>query len=190
MSESLPRERKPTAEGIEPAKGGRPSRAFAWSIRVLRFLIVPALVVAAFAAWLYLPGVSSLPDSGVNALLPANTSAAQSEAEASHLFGSSLLPRIAVVQRNPRGLTIAQQRRIVSLAVRLDRRLSGMWHADSKEPELRRRIVSRCGIDITPDLLGRRVDHKPIRYFRAIVVLAGEIEEEKENQHGKDTAAQ
>jgi RND superfamily putative drug exporter len=126
VSERLPQERESTPAGIEAAKSGRPSRAFAWSIRVLRFLVVPALVVAAFGAWRYLPGVSSLPDSGVNALLPANTRAAQSETEASRLFGSSLLPRIAVVQRNPGGLTIAQQRRIVALAVRLDQnRLPG-----------------------------------------------------------------
>lgn len=127
MTRLSPRERGASAAPpVEAAKSGRPSRAFAWLVRGLRFLIIPALVVAAFAAWRYLPGVSSLPDSGVNALLPANTRAARSEAEASRLFGSSLLPRIAVVQRNPGGLTVAQQRRIVALAVRLDQdRLSG-----------------------------------------------------------------
>ena len=94
---------------------------FTRSILFLRFLVVPALAVAAFAAWRYLPGVSSLPDAGVEALLPKDTPAARSEAEAARLFGSSLLPRIAVVQRDPHGLGPADQRRIVRLALRLDR---------------------------------------------------------------------
>jgi putative drug exporter of the RND superfamily len=102
-------------------RSGPPSRAFAAVVTALRFLILAALLVAAFAAWKWLPGASTLPDAGVKALLPSNTPAARSEAEAARLFGSSLLPRIAVVQRNPDGLSLAQQRRIVQLALRLDR---------------------------------------------------------------------
>lgn len=104
----------------EQVTSGPASRAFAAVVIFCRFLVVPALVVAAFASWKYLPGVSSLPDAGVRALLPSNTPAERAEAEAARLFGSSLLPRIAVVQRNPDGLTLEQQRRIVRLAVRLD----------------------------------------------------------------------
>ena len=73
-----------------------------------------------------LPGISTLPTSGVQALLPRETSAGKAELEADRLFGSALLPRIAVVQRNPDGLPLPQQRRIVGLAIRLDRgRLPG-----------------------------------------------------------------
>lgn len=97
------------------------SRAFTRAILFLRLLVVPALVFAALASWRELPGVSSLPDAGVRALLPSDTPAAKSEAEASRLFGSSLLPRIAVVQRDPHGLSVDNQRRIVRLALRLDR---------------------------------------------------------------------
>jgi putative drug exporter of the RND superfamily len=97
------------------------SRAFTRTVLFLRLLIVPALVFAAVVSWRELPGVSSLPDAGVRALLPSDTPAAQSEAEADRLFGSSLLPRIAVVQRNPHGLSLDDQRRIVRLALRLDR---------------------------------------------------------------------
>jgi RND superfamily putative drug exporter len=96
------------------------SRAFTRTILFLRLLVVPALVFAAFAAWHELPGVSSLPDAGVQALLPSDTPASRSEAEAARIFGSSLLPRIAVVQRNPHGLGLDDQRRIVRLALRLD----------------------------------------------------------------------
>jgi RND superfamily putative drug exporter len=96
------------------------SRAFTRTILFLRLLVVPALVFAAVASWRELPGVSSLPDAGVGALLPSGTPAARAEAEAARLFGSSLLPRIAVVQRNPHGLGLGDQRRIVRLALRLD----------------------------------------------------------------------
>jgi putative drug exporter of the RND superfamily len=106
--------------GPEEVTSGRTSRGVAAVVVFCRFLIVPALIVAAFASWRYLPGVSTLPDAGVQALLPSNTPAERSEAEAARLFGSSLLPRIAVVQRNPDGLTLRQQRRIVRLALRLD----------------------------------------------------------------------
>lgn len=104
----------------EPVHSGIPSRAFASAVVLLRFIVIPALVFAAYASWKWLPGVSSLPDAGVQALLPSETPAARSEAEAARLFGSSLLPRIAVVQRNPAGLPPRRQRRIVSLALRLD----------------------------------------------------------------------
>jgi putative drug exporter of the RND superfamily len=104
----------------EPVRTGRISGAFAWLVVTLRWLVVPALCVAAFAAWKGLPGISTLPTSGVKALLPKETSAGKAELEADRLFGSALLPRIAVVQRNPDGLPLAEQRRIVGTAVRLD----------------------------------------------------------------------
>jgi putative drug exporter of the RND superfamily len=81
---------------------------------------VPAIAVGAFLAWHALPGFSALPESGVKALLPSRTAAVDTEREAARLFGSSLLPRIAVVQRNPEGIALRQQRRIVGIAVRVD----------------------------------------------------------------------
>jgi putative drug exporter of the RND superfamily len=104
----------------EPVKSGRPSRAFASTVLFARFVVVPALLVAAFAAWRFLPGTASLPDAGVQALLPSDTPAARAEAESERIFGSSLLPRIAVVQRNPNGLSLDDQKRIARLALRLD----------------------------------------------------------------------
>ncbi|HSS72602.1 MAG TPA: MMPL family transporter [Gaiellaceae bacterium] len=97
------------------------TRLYARLVVALGWLVVPAVAVAAFFAWHSLPGLSALPESGVNALLPQDTDAARAERQAGELFGSALLPRIAVVQRNPRGLTVAQQRRIVKTAVLLDR---------------------------------------------------------------------
>lgn len=128
---------EPSGPTGETVKSGRPSRIFAWSVGAFSFLIVPALAVAAFASWRYLPDASALSDSGVRALLPRNTLAARSEATASRLFGSSLLPRTAVVQRDPAGLSRSEQRRIVGLAVRLDEdRLPGFPRGSRALPYL------------------------------------------------------
>ncbi len=101
-------------------KTGRASRAFAWLVVYLGPLVAAGLVAAAVAAWQYLPGTSSLAESGAEALLPADTAAGRAEAEAQRLFGSSLLSRIVVVQRDPGGLGRARQRRIALTAIRLD----------------------------------------------------------------------
>jgi putative drug exporter of the RND superfamily len=103
-----------------PLRSGSASGTFARLVILLRFLLLPALVVAAGASWRYLPGISTLPESGADGLLPSHTSEARAEARAQRLFGSALLPRIAVVQRDPRGLSADAQRRIVLQAVRLD----------------------------------------------------------------------
>jgi RND superfamily putative drug exporter len=105
----------------EAVKTGRSSRLFAWLVVSLGWLVIPAVAGAAFLAWHSLPGISSLQEAGIEALLPQGTAAGAAEEEAGRLFGSAVLPRIAVVQRNARRLTLVQQRRIVALAVRLDR---------------------------------------------------------------------
>jgi len=112
---------RPEPPAPERVKAGWPSRAVARVVVALGWLVVPLVVVAAFLAWHQLPGISSLPESGVNALLPSGTTAGRAELEANKLFGSALLPRIAIVQRNPRGLTRNQQSRIVKRAILLDR---------------------------------------------------------------------
>jgi putative drug exporter of the RND superfamily len=109
-----------------------PSRLFARVVIALGWLIVPLLVVAAVVAWRELPGISTLPESGVNALLPEGTAAGHAEREAAKLFGSALLPRIAVVERNPHGLTPKQQKRIVKTGILLDRDLLSGFPAGSR----------------------------------------------------------
>jgi putative drug exporter of the RND superfamily len=104
----------------EPVTAGRTSTAFSWLVVTLGWLVLPALVVAALAAHTYLPRISTLPESGVRALLPDRTAAGAAEQEANRLFGSALLPRIAVVQRDPAGLTSAARRHVVRTAVLLD----------------------------------------------------------------------
>jgi putative drug exporter of the RND superfamily len=111
-------EQPPAPEAVTT---GWASRSFARAVVALGWLVVPAVCVGAFFAWHSLPGISTLPESGVNALLPEGTAAGRAEQQAGRLFGSALLPRIAVVQRNPLGLRREQQRKIVMTAIRLDR---------------------------------------------------------------------
>jgi putative drug exporter of the RND superfamily len=121
----------------DPVRSGRPSRAFAAVVVLLRLPIIAGLVAAAVCSARYLPGISSLPSSGVRALLPANTGAERAEAESDRLFGSSLLPRTAVVQRAPGGLSPRAQRRIVRTAVLMDEgRLAGFPQGSRAAPYL------------------------------------------------------
>lgn len=101
-------------------KAGLPSRAYARVVLSLRIVVIVALAAAAWASVHYLPGYSSQAQLNARALLPSNSHAAQTEKLSNHLFGSSLLPRVAVVQRDPHGLSLERQRRIVHLALRLD----------------------------------------------------------------------
>jgi RND superfamily putative drug exporter len=122
---------------VESVKAGPVSSAFAWLVVTLGWLIVPALAAGALAAREYLPAISTLPESGVHALLPQRTAAGLAEGEATKLFGSSLLPRIAVVQRDPAGLSRDEQRHIVHVAVLLDQgRLSGFPRGSRAIPYL------------------------------------------------------
>jgi RND superfamily putative drug exporter len=124
-------------EDPEPVVAGRAATAFSWLVVMLGWIVVPALVVAALAAREYLPSISTLPESGVKALLPDHTSAGLAELEANRLFGSALLPRISVVQRNPAGLTDSQIRHVVRTAILLDQgRLPGFPRGSRALPYL------------------------------------------------------
>lgn len=111
------------------------SRIYARTILFLRVVVIAALGVAAWASVHYLPGVSTQVQLSARGLLPSHSRAERTEQESARLFGSSLLPRIAVVQRDPSGLSPADQRHIVQLAVRLDRRgLTGFPHGSRAVP--------------------------------------------------------
>ncbi len=110
----------------EDATAGRPSRAYAAVLVFLRFLVLPAWVVAAFVVWQHAPSLADLPGSDVGALIPKRIPAERAEREIDRTFGSSLLPRIAVVQRDPDGIDLAGQVAIVRQAITLVRgRLAG-----------------------------------------------------------------
>jgi RND superfamily putative drug exporter len=98
---------------------GLPSRAYARTLVFLRFLVPPVWLVAAFLVWQHGPTLGELPGSNVDALIPKGMPSERSEAASARIFGSSLLPRIVVVQRDPEGLDRARQRTIVRQAVAL-----------------------------------------------------------------------
>jgi RND superfamily putative drug exporter len=107
------------AAAPEDVTSGRPSRTYAAALVFLRYLVPPAWIVAAFFVWQYGPSLGDLPGSNVDALIPRGMPSEHAEAESGRIFGSSLLPRIAVVQRDPGGLGAVQQRAIVGQAVAL-----------------------------------------------------------------------
>jgi putative drug exporter of the RND superfamily len=107
------------AAAPEDVTSGRPSRAYAATIVFLRFLVPPAWLAVALLVWQHGPTLHELPGSDVGALIPKGIPAERSERQIDRIFGSSLLPRIAVVQRDPAGIDSDRQRRILRQAVAL-----------------------------------------------------------------------
>ncbi len=85
-----------------------------WVVR-LRWLVVAAwLVVTAAAVW-YLPGFGQS-GSDLSQLVSSDNPAVQSEVRSFDKFGFPLLSRVAIVQRDPKGLSPAVQARAVRRA--------------------------------------------------------------------------
>jgi RND superfamily putative drug exporter len=79
------------------------AKAFGYLIVGLRFPIIAAWAAAVVAAVLLLPPLPS--SGGLADLIPAGSPAAQADASAARLFGYPLDAGIAIVQRDPRGLS-------------------------------------------------------------------------------------
>jgi putative drug exporter of the RND superfamily len=100
---------------------GPTSRTLAWIIVRLRFLIVPAWIAAAWFAVMMLPSAQEHTSGGSLAdLIPHNSPAVQAETQDARAFGSTLLSRVVVVQRDPSGLSTAAQERVVRRAAAID----------------------------------------------------------------------
>lgn len=97
------------------------SRATAWLLVRLRLLVVPAWVVAAVLATMALPAFTDRPASATGGLVPTSSSSLAVERQGNAAFGSPLLARVAVVQRDPNGLSLDEQKRAVRRAARIDR---------------------------------------------------------------------
>lgn len=95
--------------------------ALAWLLVRLRLLIVPAWIAAAFFATIALPAFTDRPASATGGLVPTSSSSLAVEKQGNAAFGSPLLSRVAVVQRDPQGLSLDAQRRALRRAVRIDR---------------------------------------------------------------------
>jgi len=100
---------------------GRIPRAYAWLVIRLRWPIVAAWAgVVAYAVFV-LPAPVAPPDTLVS-LVPAHSPAVRANVLALHTFRAPLSTEVAVVHRDPNGLSRPAQQKIVSAAVRVDRK--------------------------------------------------------------------
>jgi putative drug exporter of the RND superfamily len=100
---------------------GRFPRAYAWTVIRLRWPIVIGWAVAVAYAAFIMPAPVQPPDSLVS-LIPAHSPAVRANQYALDHFRAPLTTEVAVVSRNPDGLTLSQKRQIASTAVILDRK--------------------------------------------------------------------
>ena len=96
-------------------------RAYARVVVGLRWLVVPACVVAAAASVLYLPSLGSGEPLALGGLVPSNAEALQVGQRETDLFRIPLTADTVVVQRNPNGLSAGAQARAVARAVAVAR---------------------------------------------------------------------
>jgi RND superfamily putative drug exporter len=93
-------------------------RALAGVIVAARSLILLAWIAAAAAVTLYLPPLTASGD--VNGLIPPGAPALRAEYDAARIFGLPLTAQVAVVQRDPRGFSLALQEHAARQAAALD----------------------------------------------------------------------
>jgi putative drug exporter of the RND superfamily len=101
------------------------TRLFARLVIGLRFLVVPAWIVAAVSSVLFLPGLGSGQPLALGGLVPKNAEALRVGQRAAELFRVPLTADTVVVQRDPNGLSIAAQARVVERAVAASRARHG-----------------------------------------------------------------
>src|SRR5437763_17096515 len=102
------------------APAGRLAVTYARLVVWLRWPIVLAWAAGAVAATVYLPGLGG-GGASPEGLIPKHAAALATEDRSVRDFGFPLLTELAVVQRNPRGLSPAVQQRAVERAIALDR---------------------------------------------------------------------
>jgi putative drug exporter of the RND superfamily len=114
---------------------GRMAATAAWLIVRARVLVAAGWVAVAVLATLYLPGPQPINTQSVGTLIPQDAPALQAELRALKLFQVPLLSRVAVVQRDPRGLSPAAQARAVERALAVDQhRVPGLAKIEGALP--------------------------------------------------------
>jgi putative drug exporter of the RND superfamily len=101
------------------------ARLFAGVVVGLRWLILPAWIVAALASVHYLPVLGSGEPLALGGLIPNDADALQVGQREAQLFRAPLNTDTVVVQRNPEGLSAEVQRRAVERALAVSRRDQG-----------------------------------------------------------------
>jgi RND superfamily putative drug exporter len=97
-------------------------RGFVWLVIRLRWLVILGWIAAAIASVTYLPGLGETEEASLGGLVPQDARALTTERRAFDHFSVPLLSRAVVVQRDPEGLSVAEQRRAVARAVAINRR--------------------------------------------------------------------
>jgi putative drug exporter of the RND superfamily len=97
------------------------STAAAWLLVRLRLLVVPAWILAAMLATTQLPSFTDRASSELGGLVPTHSEPARVEAQGVKDFGTPLLSRVAIVQRDRGGLSRDAQERALRRAVAIDR---------------------------------------------------------------------
>jgi RND superfamily putative drug exporter len=88
-----------------------------------RYVVVVGWLLLAFGAFQFLPSIEEGGGHSVRGLVPEDSVAVQTEIEAFKKFGTPLLSRTQVVQRNPEGLTPFERARVYLRAISLNRGL-------------------------------------------------------------------
>jgi hypothetical protein len=85
--------------------GERVAGAYAWSVVLLRAVVVVAWIAAAVAAWVALPALGGSSTAPLGDIVATDAQAIRAQERALELFGSTAGTDTAIVQRNPRGLS-------------------------------------------------------------------------------------
>ena len=115
---------QPAAAGPPQTAAGLLARGYAFVVVGLRWFIIAGWAAAVAAAIIFLPPLNA-GSSGLSNLIPPGSPAAHAEADATRLFGFPIDAAVAIVQRNPHGLSAATLDRSVRQAVDVDRKLAG-----------------------------------------------------------------
>lgn len=86
-----------------------------------RFIVVAAWIAVAVSAAIYLPTLREAQSASFGDLVPNQAAAIDAELRSKQLFDLPLLSRTVVVQRDPRGLSPAEQRDAAGRALELNR---------------------------------------------------------------------
>jgi putative drug exporter of the RND superfamily len=96
------------------------TKVFAWLLLRLRYVVIAGWIVAAVVCARWLPSIAGAEASPLGGLVPHDARAVTVEGEEYKLFGSTMLSRIAVVQRDARGFRNGEERRVYRQAVAVD----------------------------------------------------------------------
>jgi RND superfamily putative drug exporter len=95
----------------------------------MRLLVLLAWIACAVVATTRLPAFTDRPASATSGLVPTSSSSLHVERQGIAAFGTPLISRVAIVQRDPNGLSLDEQQRALDRAVRIDRGRDETMHS-------------------------------------------------------------